>query len=126
VTQDDNQCVVYQICVQNTASDGANVPQDLLDVLVSDAHLGITNADFGDIPAGQSVCKIIPADAPATQCVADPDSCVCTEVQGMNTAVVASAVCSATGADACLEPGSDCDDTASVACLGCSIESTKP
>jgi hypothetical protein len=124
VTQDDNQCVVYRICVENTASDGT-FTQDLLDVAVGDTHLGITGADFGDIPSGQNVCRIIPADVPAANCTTDPDSCVCTEVQGMNTAIVSSATCSATGADACLASGSDCDDTANVACLGCSVDIDK-
>ena len=126
VTQDEGQCLVYQICVENTATSEVDPPQGLLNVTVSDSNLGISLAPFGDIAPGAKVCHFVYAcDIPAPICTANPKSCECEEVQGMNTAVVASAECAVTHNDACLETGSDCDDTANVACVGCSVDIQK-
>jgi len=85
-------------------------------VLVSDTHLGIVTLDFGSLAPGQEVCKTVPSET-ATECTGPGGTCVCERVEGENTAVVYSAVCEDTLDPACLEPGSDCDDTATVECL---------
>lgn len=124
VIQDEGECVVYKICVENTATNGSDIPQDLLDILVDDTHLAITAADFGDLDAGDAqYCLLVPSEISAGNC--DGGECVCEDVEGLNTAVIDSATCAATGGDACLEPGSDCDDTATVACAGCSVSIDK-
>ncbi len=110
VTVDAGVCVVYKICVTNTG-------QQVLDaagVKVSDAHLGVANFDFGLIAIGATVCKFVASDIPAVQC---PNNlCVCTDVQGTNTAVISAAICDITKVNACEQAGSDCSDTANVAC----------
>jgi hypothetical protein len=106
-----NECVIYQICVTNTGAQTLNGAG----VQVSDAHLGIVNLDFGSIPAGApAVCQLVPTQAPATDC--SNGTCLCQNVIGTNTAVITSAICQDTQANACTQPTSDCDDTAAVDC----------
>jgi cysteine-rich repeat protein len=113
----ETSCVVYQICVTNTG-------QQTLDgngVTVSDPVLGSVNVSFGTIAPGATVCKQAPGVMAAPTCTGGSPagtSCVCTEVEGVNTATISSAICEGTNQNACAQPGSDCSDTASVACLG--------
>ncbi|MGH2688436.1 MAG: hypothetical protein ACRDKW_06475, partial [Actinomycetota bacterium] len=132
VLQDQGECVVYEICVTNTSDDGANPgdhAQVIENVLVDDNDIGITGADFGDLDPGEEVCKLVPSEAPATDCPGpsgdlSDDNCVCEDVVGPNTAEVAAAACAVDGTDACdntdppPNPGPDsiCEDTATVAC----------
>jgi cysteine-rich repeat protein len=117
VVQDE--CVVYQICVTNTG-------EQVLDtggVLVDDGDLGIDDLVFGPIDPGETICKLIPGDAGAANCNGPSTdtfaSCECLDVEGINTAEIqlGSAICQTTLNDACLEPGSDCNDTAEVVCI---------
>jgi hypothetical protein len=113
-TQDVEECLIYQICVTNTGEQDLNTTG----VQVSDTDLGIVDLDFGSIANGTDpVCKLIPTDAPAEACTADPDACVCTEVEGTNTAAITAAICTQTEADPCDDPDSICEDTANVDCL---------
>lgn len=116
VTQDIDQCVVYEICVSNTGA------QDLNDVVVIDPDLGVT-ISFGDIPFSLTPpvteCRYITEDAPASECTADPDACVCREVEGVNTARIHAAICEESEDSACnltTHPASDCEDSAEVKC----------
>ena len=116
VTVDKTSCVVYEICVTNTG-------QQLLDgngVKVSDPVLGTVDSDFGTIPVGAPpVCKQAPGVMTAPTCTGGGGaSCICQEVEGLNTATISSAICAVTSQDPCTQPGSDCSDTANVACLG--------
>ena len=116
VTVDQTTCVVYQICVTNTG-------QQILDgngVKVSDPVLGTVNLDFGTIAPDQTVCKQAPGVFTAPNCTGGSPagtSCLCSEVAGVNTATITSAICEASNENACTQPGSDCSDTANVACL---------
>jgi cysteine-rich repeat protein len=116
VTVDQTSCVVYQICVTNTS-------QQVLDtngVKVSDPVLGTVNFDFGTIAPGATVCKQAPSVITAPNCTGGSPagtSCLCSDVDGVNTATITSAICENTNQDACAQPGSDCSDTANVACL---------
>jgi cysteine-rich repeat protein len=119
VTVDDTSCVVYQICVTNTG-------QQVLDgngVKVSDPVLGTVNFDFGTIAVGApAVCRLAPGVVSAPTCTGgNPTgtSCVCQQVQGVNTALISSAICGTTNENACTQPGSVCEDTAAVACETC-------
>jgi len=117
VTVDQTSCVVYQICVTNTG-------QQVLDtngVKVSDPVLGTVSFDFGTITPGATVCKQAPSVITAPNCTGGSPagtSCFCQDVEGVNTATITSAICENTNQDACAQPGSDCEDTANVACLG--------
>ncbi|HEU5179235.1 MAG TPA: DUF4215 domain-containing protein [Candidatus Polarisedimenticolia bacterium] len=118
VTVDQKTCVVYQICVTNTG-------QQVLDgngVKVSDPVLGTVNFEFGTIAVGAPpVCKLAPGVITAPDCTGGNPagtSCLCSDVAGVNTATITSAICQANNQDACSQPGSDCSDTAIVACLG--------
>jgi hypothetical protein len=136
--QPDGQCVVYRICVTNTSGTGAGVddrPQVIEDVLVDDNDLGISDEDFGDLAPGAEECRLIPSQTPATNCPGpsgdtSDDNCLCEDVEGINTAVVDSALCAVDGSDACdntdppPNPGPDsiCEDTAEVRCISpCSV-----
>ena len=117
VTVDETSCVVYQICVENTGGQTLNTNG----VTVSDPVLGSVNVNFGTIAPGATVCKQTPGVITAPNCTGGSPagtSCVCTEVEGVNTATITSAICQATGQNACNQQGSDCSDTANVACLG--------
>src|SRR5262245_49128073 len=115
VTVNETACVVYQICVKNTGQQTLNGNG----VKVSDPVLGIANVDFGTIAPGQEVCKQTPGVIPAPTCTGGAGaSCICTQVEGLNTAVVSAAICSVSNENACSQPGSVCSDTASVGCLG--------
>jgi hypothetical protein len=116
VTVDQTTCVVYQICVTNTGSQVLNSNG----VKVSDPVLGTVNLDFGTIAPGVEVCKQAPGVMAAPSCTGGSPggtSCICTEVEGVNTATITSAICGSTNDNACAQPGSDCSDTANVACL---------
>jgi hypothetical protein len=116
VTVDQNACVVYNICVTNTAPLADGQTLNGAGVTVSDAHLGIVNFNFGTIVPGQEVCKLVASEiTTATQC--PNGTCICSAVEGQNTAVVSSAICVTTQDNACIQPGSDCEDTANVACI---------
>jgi hypothetical protein len=129
--QQFDQCVVYRICVTNTSGTGAGVndrPQVIEDVFVDDTHLGIDDADFGNLDPGQEECRLVPSEAPATECPgpsgdANDDTCVCEDVVGENTAVVDQALCAVDASDPCTDqPPSDCSDTAEVECITpCSV-----
>lgn len=112
VTQDAGECVVYRICVTN------NGQQDVSTVIVNDTGLGGTGGtlSFGTVIVGDTECQLIPTDAPVGDCAGG--SCVCEDVEGVNTVEITSAVCVETGDDACVQPNSDCDDSASVECVG--------
>jgi cysteine-rich repeat protein len=115
VTVGETSCVVYQICVQNTGGQTL----DTSGVTVSDPVLGSVNVNFGTIEPGQTVCKQAPGAMTAPTCTGGAGaSCICTQVEGVNTATITSAICEGTGQNACAQPGSDCSDTANVACLG--------
>jgi len=117
VTVDQKTCVVYQICVTNTGSqtlDGNGVK-------VNDPVLGTVNLDYGSIAPGAQVCKQAPGVFTAPNCTGGNPagtSCLCSEVAGINTATISSAICQGTNQDACSQPGSVCTDRANVACLG--------
>lgn len=110
VTVDQTECVVYKICVTNTG-------EQVLDgngVEVSDQHLGVTDYNFGNIGIGETVCRYVASEITADRC---PEGiCICTDVEGTNTAVITAAICTETETNACEERGSDCDDTADVNC----------
>jgi len=117
VVVDETSCVVYQICVENT---GGQV-LDTNGVTVSDPVLGSVNVNFGTIAPGATVCKQAPGVMTAPSCTGGSPagtSCICQEVEGVNTASITSAICEVTNENACAQPGSDCSDTANVACLG--------
>jgi cysteine-rich repeat protein len=118
VTVDQTTCVVYQICVTNTGLQDLNGNG----VKVSDPVLGTVNFDFGTIAVGApAVCKLAPGVITAPTCTGGNPagtSCLCSEVAGVNTATITSAICLITQQDACSQSGSDCSDTANVACLG--------
>jgi hypothetical protein len=109
VTQDAGECVVYEICVTNTAAD-----QTLENVVLNDADIGIVDFPVEDLSPGETQCFFVASEIPAADC--EGDICICENVIGTNTVEV-SAICGFTGADACLEPGSNCDDTATVDCV---------
>jgi hypothetical protein len=116
VIVDQTTCVVYKICVTNTGGQVLNTNH----VLVSDPVLGTVNFDFGTIQPGQTVCHEAPSVITAPNCTGGSTpgtSCLCSEVAGVNTATITSAICESTNQDACVQPGSDCSDTANVACL---------
>jgi cysteine-rich repeat protein len=117
VTVDQTTCVVYQICVTNTGLQVLNSNG----VKVGDPVLGTVNLDFGTIAPGATVCKQAPGVFTAPTCTGGNPagtSCLCSEVAGVNTATITSAICQNTNQDACAQQGSDCSDTANVACLG--------
>ncbi len=118
VTVDQTTCVVYQICVTNTGSQVLNSNG----VKVSDPVLGTVNLDFGTIAVGAPpVCKLAPGVFTAPNCTGGNPagtSCLCSEVAGVNTATITSAICQGTNDNACDQQNSDCSDTANVACLG--------
>jgi uncharacterized repeat protein (TIGR01451 family) len=105
-----DECVVYRICVENTGEETL----DASGVAVSDPLLGIVDVDFGTITPGNSVCRLVPSQIPSESC--PDDMCPCRNVQGVNTAEITSAVCSPSGADACDNPSSSCEDDATVRC----------
>jgi cysteine-rich repeat protein len=116
VTVDQTTCVVYQICVENTGQQNLNGNG----VKVSDPVLGTVNLDYGLIAPGQTICKTAPGVFTAPNCTGGSPagtSCLCSEVAGVNTAIITSAVCQASQQNACTQSGSDCEDSANVACL---------
>jgi cysteine-rich repeat protein len=112
--------VVYQICVTKHRSADSRWKAAFK---VSDPVLGTVNFDFGTIAVGApAVCRLAPGVVTAPTCTGgNPPgtSCVCQQVQGVNTAQVSSAICGTTNESACAQPGSVCEDTASVACETC-------
>ncbi|HEU5180148.1 MAG TPA: hypothetical protein VFW45_05115, partial [Candidatus Polarisedimenticolia bacterium] len=69
---------------------------------------------------GATVCKQTAGVFTAPKCtggIPAGTSCLCSEVAGINTATISSAICQATQRDACALPGSVCSDTANVTCL---------
>jgi len=124
VTTAAGNCVIFEICVENSCTDASCQTLDTTGVLVTDTHLGITGTpatnilNFGTLAPGDKVCKDIPGTATAPACTGGTSgtACVCSAVEGLNTATISSAVCETTSADACDQTGSVCSDTASVAC----------
>src|SRR5262249_32842014 len=116
VTVNNNTCVVYQICVTNTGNQGL----DGNGVKGSDPVLGTVNFASGMVPAGAlPVCELAPGVITAPTCTGGSPagtSCICQQVQGVNTALISSAICGTTNENACSQPSSVCEDTASVAC----------
>ena len=117
VTVDQTTCVVYEICVNNTGDQVLNGNG----VKVGDPVLGTVNLDYGTINPGQTICKRTTGFFTAPNCTGGNPagtSCLCSEVAGINTATITAAICQGTQQDACAQQGSDCSDTANVACLG--------
>src|SRR6266404_6088248 len=111
VTQDSSKCVVYQICVNNTGA------QDLTGVMVTDTGGPGGTLDFGTVTAGTNPCKLIPTNAAVGNC--SGGTCVCSTVQGQDTATITTATCAITSDSACAQATSDCTATAQVSCESC-------
>jgi len=144
VTQLENLCLVYRICVTNSLIDGVCsvttstpctlssdcpagevciIAETINNVLVNDDLPAVSDADFGDIAPDSTVCRNIPVPLTSLDCTATTssdtggDGCQCKHNEGTDTATVSAT----TGSAICAVSGEwACDQPGS----DCSAQAT--